>query len=239
MRRLVIATTLIICLALPAWAHAAAPRSFYGLIPATDPDSTEIARMGAGKVGTLRINFVWGAVQPSARAPPTTGATTTPSSARRPSRASGCCRRSTARRPGSRTERTSRRPDASGPLPGVRPGGRAALREQRHLLVQQPDDSEGPGDRLAALERDELAELLVPQAEREAVRRPCSRSSTAGIKSGDPSAKVVLGRAVPDAPNQERDPARPLSARPSTGRRARSTSTRRRCTPTRRPRRTL
>lgn len=65
LRHLVIATTLTICLALPAGAHAAAPRSFYGLIPATDPDSTEIARMGTGHVGTLRINFVWGAVQPT------------------------------------------------------------------------------------------------------------------------------------------------------------------------------
>ena len=65
LRHLVIATALIICLVLPAGAHAAAPRSFYGLIPATDPDSSEIARMGTGKVGTLRINFVWGAVQPS------------------------------------------------------------------------------------------------------------------------------------------------------------------------------
>ena len=64
LRRLVIATTLIICLALPAGAHAAAPRAFYGVMAATDPDSTEIARMGTGKVGTLRINFVWGAVQP-------------------------------------------------------------------------------------------------------------------------------------------------------------------------------
>jgi hypothetical protein len=62
-RRLVIAATLMICLAAPAGSHAAAPRGFYGLIPATDPDSTQIARMGAGKVGTLRINFVWGAVQ--------------------------------------------------------------------------------------------------------------------------------------------------------------------------------
>ena len=45
LRQLVIATALIICLALPAGAHAAAPRSFYGLIPATDPDSSEIARL--------------------------------------------------------------------------------------------------------------------------------------------------------------------------------------------------
>ena len=44
----------------------AAPRSFYGVITANDPDSSEIARMGTGNVGTLRINFVWGAVQPSA-----------------------------------------------------------------------------------------------------------------------------------------------------------------------------
>jgi hypothetical protein len=66
-RRLVIATTLLICLVLAPHASAAgAPRAFYGVIPANDPDSTEIARMGAGKVGTLRINFVWGAVQPTA-----------------------------------------------------------------------------------------------------------------------------------------------------------------------------
>jgi hypothetical protein len=63
--RLVIATTLLLCLGLAAQASAA-PRAFYGLIPAVDPDSAEIARMGNGKVGTLRINFVWAAVQPQA-----------------------------------------------------------------------------------------------------------------------------------------------------------------------------
>ena len=65
MRRLAIAMTLILCAALPAAASAAASRDFYGVMAATDPDSTEIARMGAGRVGTLRINFVWGAVQAS------------------------------------------------------------------------------------------------------------------------------------------------------------------------------
>jgi hypothetical protein len=69
MRRLVIAATLVLCLSLASQARAAAPPSFYGLIPAVDPDSTEIARMGAGRVGTLRINFVWGAVQLTAGAP--------------------------------------------------------------------------------------------------------------------------------------------------------------------------
>ena len=65
MRRFVIATTLIFCMLLVSHASAAVPRAFYGVIAANDPDSTEIARMGTGKVGTLRINFVWGAVQPS------------------------------------------------------------------------------------------------------------------------------------------------------------------------------
>jgi hypothetical protein len=69
MRRLVIAATVLVCLVGGSQARAAAPRAFYGVIAATDPDFGEIARMGAGKVGTLRINFVWGAVQPSAGAP--------------------------------------------------------------------------------------------------------------------------------------------------------------------------
>jgi hypothetical protein len=69
MRRALVIATLLVCLAAATPAHASVPRSFYGVIPANDPDSTEIARMGAGKVGTLRINFVWGAVQPTAGAP--------------------------------------------------------------------------------------------------------------------------------------------------------------------------
>jgi hypothetical protein len=68
-RRTVIALTLLVFLGIASQANAAAPRPFYGVIPASDPDSTEIARMGTGKVGTLRINFVWGAVQPTAGAP--------------------------------------------------------------------------------------------------------------------------------------------------------------------------
>jgi hypothetical protein len=65
-RRFVIALTLLVSLGFASQASAAAPRAFYGVIPANDPDATEIARMGTGKVGTLRINFVWGAVQPTA-----------------------------------------------------------------------------------------------------------------------------------------------------------------------------
>jgi GH35 family endo-1,4-beta-xylanase len=83
LRRLVIATTLLVCLTVPAVSHAKphgkkhakkhrvkpAPRSFYGVMGAADPSPAEIARMGAGRVGTLRINLVWGNVQPSAGAP--------------------------------------------------------------------------------------------------------------------------------------------------------------------------
>jgi Glycosyl hydrolase catalytic core len=64
-RRLIFAATLLVCLAPAAQAHAAVPRAFYGVIPAVDPDSTEVARMGAGRVGTMRINLVWASVQSS------------------------------------------------------------------------------------------------------------------------------------------------------------------------------
>jgi polysaccharide biosynthesis protein PslG len=69
MRRLVIATTLVACLTLAAQANAAAPQGFYGVVAAKDPDGSEIARMGAGRVGTLRIGFNWGTVQPTASSP--------------------------------------------------------------------------------------------------------------------------------------------------------------------------
>jgi hypothetical protein len=65
MRRLPgIVAVLLLCLGLAGKA-AAAPRSFYGVIAANDPDTNEIARMGAGNVGVLRINLVWAAVQPN------------------------------------------------------------------------------------------------------------------------------------------------------------------------------
>ena len=63
-RRFVCMATLLLCVGLVGQAQAAGPRAFYGVMAATDPDSTEIARMGTGRVGTLRINFVWSAVQP-------------------------------------------------------------------------------------------------------------------------------------------------------------------------------
>ena len=64
-RRLAIMAALIAALASAAHASAAAPRAFYGVMAANDPDAGEVARMGAGKVGVLRINFVWQAVQAS------------------------------------------------------------------------------------------------------------------------------------------------------------------------------
>jgi len=64
MRRLVIAATLLACLAAaPHAAAATAPRSFYGVITADDPTPAQIDRMGQGRVGTLRIILVWGIVQ--------------------------------------------------------------------------------------------------------------------------------------------------------------------------------
>ncbi|MGA9372594.1 MAG: hypothetical protein WBV53_12180, partial [Solirubrobacterales bacterium] len=40
------------------------PRGFYGVISAEPlPGAAELARMGDGRVGTLRINLAWGSVQ--------------------------------------------------------------------------------------------------------------------------------------------------------------------------------
>ena len=58
-----ILTLLIALFCAPHTAAAAAPREFYGVVSAKDPDQTELARMRAGGVGTLRINFVWGVVE--------------------------------------------------------------------------------------------------------------------------------------------------------------------------------
>jgi hypothetical protein len=60
---------LLLCVCAAPADAAQAPRPFYGVMAAEDPTASEIARMGDGRVGTLRINFVWGAVQPSASSP--------------------------------------------------------------------------------------------------------------------------------------------------------------------------
>jgi hypothetical protein len=57
---------LLLCTCTAQAEAARAPASFYGVIAAQDPTAAEIAQMGEGRVGTLRINLVWGAVQPSA-----------------------------------------------------------------------------------------------------------------------------------------------------------------------------
>ena len=50
--------------------QAGAPRAFYGVISAEPlPGAAELARMGRGRVGTLRINLAWGSVQSSPGAP--------------------------------------------------------------------------------------------------------------------------------------------------------------------------
>lgn len=64
MRKLVIALTLALTLGLAAPAAGAGPKRFFGTISFTDPTKAELDRMGRGKVGTLRINYFWPAVQP-------------------------------------------------------------------------------------------------------------------------------------------------------------------------------
>jgi polysaccharide biosynthesis protein PslG len=64
MRKLAAVMTLALCLfAAPAVAEAA-PRHFYGVVGGKfDPTPSEFQRMGAGKVGSVRINLAWATVQ--------------------------------------------------------------------------------------------------------------------------------------------------------------------------------
>ena len=64
-RRLLIAAVLVAALIFPAASRASAPRSFYGVMAATDPSAQEAAWMGASGVRTLRINLTWASVQPA------------------------------------------------------------------------------------------------------------------------------------------------------------------------------
>ena len=98
--------------------------------------------MGTGHVGTLRINFVWGAVQPTSTATydwshydAIIGAAAQQGIRVLPTVYSS---------PAWVASRTNYPPTGQfrATLPGIRPGGRAALRRQRHLLVEQPVDPE-------------------------------------------------------------------------------------------------
>ena len=50
--------------AAPPGAVAAPPRSFYGVSPQLVPTTAELARMAQGRIGTLRIQLSWAAVEP-------------------------------------------------------------------------------------------------------------------------------------------------------------------------------
>ncbi len=67
MRRLRIAAIAasLVALAGTSSASAAVPRDFYGIVQFAPLDSGDFARMGTAKVGTLRFQILWGAVQHS------------------------------------------------------------------------------------------------------------------------------------------------------------------------------
>jgi hypothetical protein len=58
-----VAVTMLIA---AAPSHAAVPRAFWGVVPQTPLGSTDFARMGQAKVGTLRILVSWNTVSPTA-----------------------------------------------------------------------------------------------------------------------------------------------------------------------------
>ena len=67
--RAVIATLLglLIALAAAAGAHAkaAAPKTFFGMMPQTNVAASDIAHMGEANVGTLRLGIDWASTDPT------------------------------------------------------------------------------------------------------------------------------------------------------------------------------
>jgi hypothetical protein len=58
------AAPLAIALAAAPSAGAAVPRTFYGIVPTTPLTQSDFSRMGNARVGSLRIQFFWPAIQP-------------------------------------------------------------------------------------------------------------------------------------------------------------------------------
>jgi hypothetical protein len=56
---------LVAALAAPAAAQAL-PRAFFGIAPQTALSDADVAYMRAGRIGSVRLPFVWGAIQPTA-----------------------------------------------------------------------------------------------------------------------------------------------------------------------------
>ena len=198
-------------------AHAAAPRDFYGVIGANDPTAAEIARMGAGMVGTLRINFVWGAVQTGRRCAATTGASTTRSSATPPRTASGCCRPSTARPPGRR--RSPNYPPSSAYLADFEAFAQAAAERygaNGTFWTDAPEIPKLPVIDWQLWNEANSPSFWYPKPNAEAVRRAAARRSRRD-QGRRPAAQGRARGALPHSEDQARDPSRALPAARSTG----------------------
>ena len=172
-RRFVCMATLLLCVGLVGQAQAAAPRAFYGVMaadrPGLDRDRPDGRRQGRHPADQLRL----GRGSARRRAQRSTGATTTRSSAPRPSRASACSRPSTAPRLGRRAGRTTRRrrPTSASSGPSSR-GGRSATGATAPSGPSNPTIPKLPVTDWQLWNEMNSPSFWFQQAEREAVRRP-------------------------------------------------------------------
>ena len=186
-------------------ASAAAPRSFYGVSSQTPVTTTDLDRMGQGKVGTLRITLGWSGIDPSAAPDDYDWGGTdaivadaarngisvlpflfgTPQWVARDLDGRSCTSNCVLFAPSSR--RGARR---LGRVPARR--GRP-LRAERRLLDREPGPAAAPDHRLADLERAELEELLPADG-----RAPRTTEAAQGIERGDQGRR----------PRRRRDPRR-------------------------------
>ena len=199
-----------------------APRAVLRRDGGPGPDRTEIARMGAARSAPSASTSSGARFSP--RSPrSSTGATTTPSSGRPRSRASGCCRPCTAPRRGrpSRTNYPPARATSASSGPSSAGRGRA-LRRQRDLLDEHPSIPPAAGHLVAALERAQLPSFWY--------RKPNPKQYVhllrvfhGAVKAGDPARRSCSpGSSRPRGAGQARDRPRPLPDRRSTGQGARS-----------------
>ena len=176
-----LAGSLALVIAIASNAAAAVPKEFFGVMPQGPLTTADYEAMGDAKVGTLRFELYWGAIDPSPAADDYNWAASDEVVTNAAKNGVGLLAVvSTAPAWVLALDGHQMRP---GHLPSVRAQGQCRarrlagvprrrgqpLRSRRRVLDPESDPAEAADPRLADLERAELAELLEAEAGREGI----------------------------------------------------------------------